>query len=174
MMTWWRGFNRSQNLNRLQKIEKALDGRRSLEEAREITHTVIAFRKMLGKRSMKEFSEEIDAALAILQNMAEAFDPDPKRALNFDQAALRAEVDLQDETLSPSARKIFANNLKEMAQIVGQMGDNRSKANLMRRGENIDRQLMTGEQQPDSAVDLMKWLAGYLEGSQDKDGEGEG
>jgi hypothetical protein len=48
------------------------------------------------------------------------------------------------------------------------MADNRSKASLIRRGDDVDRQLMSGEQQPHSAVDALKWLAGYLGGTQDK------
>ena len=48
------------------------------------------------------------------------------------------------------------------------MAENRSKATLMRRGDDVDRLLMTGEQQPHSAVDTLKWMAGYLSGTQDK------
>lgn len=173
MLNWWRNFARSQPLNRLQRIDKGLDGKRALEEAREVAQTIIAFRKMLGKRTLREFADEIDCAFTILQNLAESFDPNPKHAASFDQAAMRGELEARDSELSPSARKIFANNLKEMAQLIGAMGDNRSKANLMRRGDNVDRQLMSGGQQPDSAVDVMKWLAGYLEGSQGKEDEGE-
>lgn len=173
MLNWWRGFARSQPLNRLQRIDKSLDGKRALEEAREAVQTIIAFRKMLGKRTLREFADEIDCAFTILQNLAESFDPNPKHAAGFDQASMRGELEARDSELSPSARKIFANNLKEMAQLIGAMGDNRSKANLMRRGDNVDRQLMSGGQQPDSAVDVMKWLAGYLEGSQGKEDESE-
>ena len=49
------------------------------------------------------------------------------------------------------------------------MGDHRSRASLVR--QNVDRQLLAGAQQPESAVDAMKWMAGYLEGIQ---GRGDG
>jgi hypothetical protein len=41
----------------------------------------------------------------------------------------------------------------------------------MRRGDDLDRQLMAGEQQPHSAVDALKWMAGYLGGTQEKTDE---
>ena len=45
------------------------------------------------------------------------------------------------------------------------------RANLMRRGDDVDRELMKGEELPHSAVDAMKWLAGYWGGTQDDDDE---
>ncbi len=39
----------------------------------------------------------------------------------------------------------------------------------MRSDENFARQLMAGQQRPQSAVDAMKWLSGYLEGLQNDD-----
>jgi hypothetical protein len=32
---------------------------------------------------------------------------------------------------------------------------------------------LTGEQQPQSAIDTMKWLSGYLDGMQDNGGDSE-
>jgi len=57
--------------------------------------------------------------------------------------------------------------------LVSTMADNRSKATLMRRGDDVDRQLMSGEAQPHSAVDTLKWMAGYLSGTQEKPAEDE-
>jgi hypothetical protein len=51
------------------------------------------------------------------------------------------------------------------------MGDNRSKSSLVR--QNVDRSLLSGEHQPESAVDTLKWMAGYLDGTQGRSGEGE-
>jgi hypothetical protein len=55
--------------------------------------------------------------------------------------------------------------------LIGELGDNRSKSNLVR--QNVDRLLLAGDQQPESAVDAMKWMAGYMDGSQNRSAESE-
>jgi hypothetical protein len=164
LMTWWRGFARAQSLSRLQKLDKVLDGSRALDELRTVVQSLVAFRKMLGKRALSRFAEDISVAFSVLQALAESYDPTPKRTVGFEPATIRAELDARMEELSPHDLKILANNFKELAQLIGGMGDNRSKATLMRRSDDVDRQLVTGEQQPHSAVDALKWMAGYLSG----------
>lgn len=167
LLTWWRGFARAQSLSRLQRLDKAFDGSRMLEELRGIVQSLIAFRRMLGKRALGQFAEDVRLTFSVLQLMAEAYDPSAKRTLGFDPATIRAEFDARLEELSPHDLKILANNLKELAQLIGEMGDNRSKASLMRR-DDVDRQLMIGEQPPHSAVDALKWMSGYLSGMHEK------
>jgi hypothetical protein len=172
-MAWWRNFARAQSLSRLQKLEKAFDGNRPLDELRTVVQSLIAFRKMLGKRALSRFAEDISVAFVVLQALAESYDPSSKRTIGFDAATIRAELDARIEELSPNDVKILANNFKELAQLIGAMGDNRSKASLMRRSDDIDRQLMTGEQPPHSAIDALKWMTGYLSGMHEKPEEGE-
>ncbi len=173
LLAWWRGFVHDQTTARVQRIDKAVadnaaEARHNLDDLRAVIHAIVAFRRMLGKRSLAQFAEDVATAYAILQGMAESFDPSPRRASSFDPATIRLELDARSEELSPHELKILANNFKELAQIVTVMADNRSKATLMRRGDDVDRQLMTGEQQPHSAVDTLKWMAGYLSGTQEK------
>jgi hypothetical protein len=168
VLNWWREYVRQQPVTRMGRIDKLLEGKRTLEELRNILQTTLAFQRMLGKRSMQDFARALDTAFALLEDIAESFDPSPKRAVNFDEDTIRVELNARESELSDQERKILAKNFKELAQLIGEMGDHRSKANLMRRGENIDRQLMMGEQQPASAVDAMKWMSGYLDGVQDK------
>jgi hypothetical protein len=172
VMTWWRGFARAQSQTRLQRLEKQLESRRALDDLRTVNQSLLAFRKMLGKRPLGQFAGDISIAFVVLQALAESYDPS-KRPSGFDPATIRAEFDARKDELSPNDLKILANNFKELAQLVGSMGDNRSKATLMRRGDDVDRQLMTGEQPPHSAVDALKWMAGYLSGMQEKPEEGE-
>jgi hypothetical protein len=168
VMMWWRGFAREQSQARLQRLDKTFDGKRSLDELRTVVQSVIAFRKMLSKRALGQFAEDISVTFAMLQALAESYDPSTKRTVGFDPATIRAEFDARMEELSPHDLKILANNFKELAQLIGAMGDNRSKATLMRRGDDIDRQLATGEHTPHSAVDALKWMAGYLSGMHEK------
>lgn len=172
LLTWWRGYIHAQTTAGLQRIDKALaDGARSTDDLRTVVQAVLAFRRMLGKRTLAQFAEDVSTAYTVLQSLAESFDPSPKRASTFDPTTIRMELDARAEELSPHELKILANNFKEVAQLVTTMADNRSKATLIRRGDDVDRQLMSGEQQPHSAVDALKWLAGYLSGTQEKPDE---
>lgn len=170
VMNWWRDFVRQQPVARLGRIDKLIEskGSKLLDETRTILQTTLAFRRMLGKRAIQDFARALDTAFGILQDITESFDPSTRRPVSFDEDTIRAELDTRQEELTEDERRILAKNFKELAQLIGEMGDHRSKANIMRRGDNIDRQLMTGEQQPASAVDAMKWMAGYLDGIQDQ------
>lgn len=170
---WWRHFIREQPLSRLSKLSKALEGKRVLEEERHILETLIAIRRMLNGRDLRTFAAEIRAAFTVLEALAESFDPDSRRTIHFDPATARAELDARAGELSPQEHQILANHLKQLAQVIATMGDNRTRANLIRRGDDLDRELMTGEETPHSAVDAMKWLAGYWGGTQE-DSEEEG
>jgi len=167
-MTWWRGFARAQAQARLQRLDKLFEGKRTLEELRAVLETVIAFRKMIGKRPLKDFIVDIETTFRVLGALGEAFDPSPRRPFAFDATAIREELDARGAELSESELKILTHTLKELANVLGSLGDNRSKASLMRRGEDVDRQLTTGEQPPHSAVDALKWISGYLSGAHDR------
>ena len=43
----------------------------------------------------------------------------------------------------------------------------------MRREDDIERGLVSGEQHPQSAIDMMKWLSGLLDGTQARSAEDE-
>jgi hypothetical protein len=172
LFAWWRSYVREYTTAGLQRLDKALsDGARVVDDLRMVVLEVLAFRRMLGKRTLAQFAEDVSVAYTVLQSLAESFDPTPKRASLFDPAIMRMELDARSDELSPHELKILANNFKELAQLVTSMADNRSKATLMRRGDDLDRQLMAGEQQPHSAVDALKWMAGYLGGTQEKTDE---
>jgi hypothetical protein len=163
--TWWRDYIRAQPLTRLGRLEKALEGKKVLEEERGILQTLSAIRKMMGQRTLEDFADNVNAAYNLLQALAESFDTPAKRALDFDALIARMELDGHWDQISPQKRQILANDLKELAQIIAAMGDNRTRANLMRRGDDLDRDLISGEQTPHSAVDSMKWLSGYWGGT---------
>jgi hypothetical protein len=170
---WWRGFIRTLHLNRLQKLDKALEGRRALEDERNILQTLIALRRMIGGRKLEEFADEVHRAYTLLEAIAESFDPTPKRTLSFDPVIVQNELSNREDQITQEERQILANDLRELAGLIANMGDNRTKANLMRRGDDLDRDLMSGEQPPHSAVDAMKWLAGFWGGTQEDDEEEE-
>src|SRR5690349_5849554 len=92
LMHWWRDLVRSKQLPRLLRLDKALEGKRSLEEARGIVQTASALRKLLGKRNLSEFAEDIKRAYAMLEVLADSFEPSPKHEVHFDQVTVRDEL----------------------------------------------------------------------------------
>lgn len=169
LYTWWRTFVRAQPVARLHRIDKLLENKRPLEEARTTLQTVLLIHRLLDNQTLDQFAASISTVLATLQALAEAFEPSPRRPIGFDQITVRAELEARTNELSQHQRKVLANDLKGLAQLVSDLGDSRSKASLMR--QNVDRQLMTGEHQPASAVDTLKWLSGYFSGTQDRPAE---
>ncbi|MBE2268007.1 MAG: hypothetical protein IAE80_07220 [Anaerolinea sp.] len=175
VVAWWRDFAREQPPARLGRLDRALvemqgeGSKRPLDDLRSILGAVSAFRRMLGKRTLSEFAEHVRTAFDLLQSLSESFDPSPRRPAAFDPATVRAELDDRAAELPLDERQLLASHFKELAAVISEMAEYRSKANLIRRGEDVDRQLMTGEQQPHSAVDVLKWMSGYLSGTQDRD-----
>lgn len=164
---WWRGYARQQSIARLQKLDRLLDGHKPLEDLRSIVQTTLALRKLIGQRSLESFAEDVNRAYTVLEAIADAFDPaGDKEQIAFDQATVRAEIEDQLPKISAESRHILATNLKELTALIASMSDNRSKPSLIRSDESLARQLVKGEYQPQSAIDVMKWLSGYLEGSQ--------
>lgn len=169
LVRWWRRYVRAQGNGSLQKLDRALDGRRGMEDMRSVVQTTVAVRRALGQRSLAEFAEDINSTYRVLQALAEGFEREGKNTLSLDHATMRGEIAARDEELPPDVRHVLATNLKELAQLITTLSDNRSRASLMRRDGTLERQLFTGEQQPQSAIDVMRWLAGYLDGMQRED-----
>lgn len=167
LLNWWRRFTREQGLARLQRFDRLLEGKRTLEPARATVQTGMALRKLLGKRTLSEFAEDVSAAFSLLQALSDSFDPSGGRqAFSFDPQTVRVELEARQDQLQPDERSVLAKNLKEMTQIITVMAENRSKSKLMRREDDIERGLFSGEQHPQGAVDMMKWLSGLLDGNQ--------
>jgi len=166
---WWREFVSEQPLLRLQKFDRQFEGRKGMDDLRQIVQSVIAFRRMVGGRTLEQFIGDVATTYAVLQALSDSFEPSVKRATAFDAATIRAEIDAHTIDISPEQIQIFARNLKGLAELIAALGDSRSKAGLIRRSEDVDRQLITGEQDPHGAVDALKWMSGYLSGAQDSE-----
>ncbi|MBK8024134.1 MAG: hypothetical protein IPK19_22555 [Chloroflexi bacterium] len=177
LLNWWREYAHNAPVARLQRLERAMpektaDGRRP-EDIRAILGTVLAYRRMVGKRSLGQFAEDVATTFGVLTAFAESFDPNSKRTLVFDPATFRFELESHLAELADPEKKILANNLKELAGLIASMAEHRSKASLVRRAEDVDRLLMQGGNDPHSAVDALKWIAGFLSGSQQNEADEE-
>ncbi len=163
--SWWRNFTQACSLVKLQRIDRELEEQRVNDAPREILQTAIAMRKLMGNRDLTEFADVVSTAYTVLENITDAFD---RRSLSeVDGDTIRNELDNVSGDLSTEEKYVLAKNLRELAQLIIRMSDKRSKSSIIRSDEVIDRQLTTGEANPQGSVDVMKWMAGYLDGAHD-------
>ena len=161
---WWRAWTRGLGMADLSRLDEALADSKALIRKREIVQTIMAFRRMLGAHDLPEFAALIDSVTDLLHHLAEAFDPRKHRPVGLDLETFRAELDASSAELSQNARALLAHDLRELGQLIGTMGDLRSHNTLVR--PHIERQILSGEHAPESAVDALKWIAAWLENGQ--------
>jgi hypothetical protein len=165
LQTWWRETTQTQNTAQLQKIERALEGNRTLDDLRMTLSTTVGIRKQLLNKHLAEWAQDINTTYRVLKALSDGFDPE-NRAVAIDVQTIQRAMDNYLDELAPDVRQVLAANLKDLGELIAQMADARSKPSLIRNDDVLERQLMTGEQPPQSAIDVMKWLAGFLDGSQ--------
>jgi hypothetical protein len=163
---WWREAIRQQSSGHLQKLERALESQKGLEDFAAIVQTTLAMRRVLGQRRLADWAEELDSAFRLLQALTTAFDSEDGDPISLDTATVYAELEAHSDGLSPEVRHVMATNLRGLAALVARMAERRSKPSLIRSEDALERQLMSGEQAPQSAIDFMKWASGYLDGLQ--------
>lgn len=165
--TWWRGFASTHTSAQLGRLQKLMEPHRDLAALRTISRSILSVRRMFGKRSMREFVDAVSMTQEMLQTLSEAYDPPARRTVTFDADALRDELGRNFAEVPPEYVRLLANQLKALASLITDMADERTKTSLIRRSDDVDHQLATGDLAPHSAVDALKWIAGYLEGAQD-------
>lgn len=164
VLNWWRVYARSLPVARLARLDKAFEGQSALESARAITSSLLAFRRMVGKRTLEQFAEEVAGALALLQSLDEAYEQGSRRDDGFDAEVMHMELEARRPELGPADIRLVANQFSALAQLIGELGDSRTKQALLRR-DDADQLLAHGEANPHSAVDALKWISGFLGGA---------
>lgn len=160
---WWREYTHDCAMPQLQRLQRELGEHRHMEAQKHILMTVLAMRRWLHSRGSAELTEAINTTFIMLEHITEAFDV--AHLAETDPQTIRREVDVVSRELSSEQRHILANNLRNLAIRITQMAERRSKASLIRSDDAIDRQLMHGESNPQGSVDMLKWIAGYLDGA---------
>ncbi len=161
---WWREQIHRRSLAALQRLDRALEGNRALEDLRPTVASALGLRRALNGRSLEAWAQDISVTFRVLQALSDGLD-----ALGSDDllelAALRAEVDQLLGEVAPDLRQVLATNLKQLVTLIATLADNRTKPSLIRGDDALERQLVAGEVTPQGAVDVLRWLAGYLEDS---------
>ncbi len=165
---WWRDYTYNCSLAQLQRLERELDTQRHLEKPKQILKTLLAMRRWLHNLEPEQLAESINTTFIILEYITEAFDL--AHMPELDAPAIRRELDELSGGLASEQRHILANNLRNIAQRITLMAEKRSKRSLIRSDDSIDRQLMHGEANPHGSIDMMKWVAGYLDGAHNPKG----
>jgi len=160
---WWREHTHRCTLTQLQRLERELEAHRHLEPLKQILRTALAMRRWMPDRDPANFAQVINAACTLVEHITDAFDH--AHLTDIDPQTVRRELALVRDILSADERHILANNLRNLAHLMTQMAENRSKPSLIRSDDSIDRQLNLGEAQPHGSIDMMKWVAGYLDGA---------
>ena len=161
--SWWRNYTHSLSLSQLQRLERELEPQRHLEPQKHILYSALAMRRWLHSQGPVEFAESINTTYSILEHITDAFDA--AHIHEIDSYTIRREVDEVSRGLSSDQRHILANNLRNLAHRITQMAEKRSKPSLIRSDDSIERQLQHGEANPQGSIDMMKWIAGYLDGA---------
>ena len=160
---WWRNYTHSSSLTQLARLERELEAQRHLEAQKHILNSVLAMRRWLHNQDPVELADAINTTYTILEHFTDAFDAE--HIHEIDSHTIRRELDEVGGGLSSEARHILANNLRNLAHRITQMAEKRSKPSLIRSEEGIERQLQQGEANPQGSIDMMKWIAGYLDGA---------
>ncbi len=160
---WWRNYTHGLSLMQLQGLERELEPQRHLEPQKHILYSVLAMRRWLHSQDPVELADSINTTYTILEHITEAFDA--AHIHEIDSRTIRRELDEVGSGLSSEQRHILANNLRNLAHRITQMAEKRSKPSLIRSDDSIERQLQHGEANPHGSIDMMKWIAGYLDGA---------
>lgn len=165
IQNWWRDYTNALTTPQLLKLEKTLDGQRALDDLRSSLATYIGLRKQFATRNLKEWSDDISTTYRMLKTLSEGFDPN-ERTGGIDIGTLQRMIETSVQEWPSDQKHILAANLRDLAELLPTMADVRTKPSLIRSDDTLERQLMTGDTPPQSAIDVMRWLAGYLDGAQ--------
>ena len=160
-LKWYREFANHQSTARLNVLLKGLNGARLFEPIREVLQGILAMRHVMGKMSLSDLSQQVDLTYQLLLGFSEAFDSEQRSAkLHLPTIECQLKETMKDASLQD--REILADSLGRLASLISALADKRTKPGIGRRADELDRQLASGKQEPASALDMMKWMAGYF------------
>jgi hypothetical protein len=164
LMQWWTSYLEGRSIQQLAQLDKLLSGQRALDELRDSLATAIGVRRLFADRDLRQWSDDIATTYRVLRALSEGFDPE-QRSGSIDVVTLQRLLIAAADWPSDQ-KQVLAATLRDLAELLPIMADARTKPSLIRSDDQLERRLMSGELQPQSAIDVMRWLAGFLEGAQ--------
>ncbi len=164
LMQWWTSYLEGRSIQQLVELDKRLSGQRALDDLRDSLATAIGVRRLFADRDLRQWAEDIATTYRVLRALSEGFDPE-QRSGSIDVLTLQRLLIAAADWPSDQ-KQVLAANLRDLAELLPTMADARTKPSLIRSDDQLERRLMSGELQPQSAIDVMRWLAGFLEGAQ--------
>jgi hypothetical protein len=161
---WWRAFTARQPVAALTRWSAGLADQKAMDAYRDVVHTAIAMRKAFKQANLATFAEDVRVTHRVLLALSDAFDPTGKGSpAAFDILTLSDEFAARAVELDEEERRVLAADLKELARLITSLAANRTKSSLIRSDEALERQLQSGEQAPQSGLDVIKWLSSFLD-----------
>jgi hypothetical protein len=164
LMQWWTSYLEGRSIQQLVELDKRLSGQRALDDLRDSLATALGVRRLFADRDLRQWAEDIATTYRVLRALSEGFDPE-QRSGSIDVLTLQRLLIAAADWPSDQ-KQVLAANLRDLAELLPIMADARTKPSLIRSDDQLERRLMSGELQPQSAIDVMRWLAGFLEGAQ--------
>ena len=166
LASWWRRQLSAASQDLLRDLVAVLSEQPELSEAHTAAQTAHALRGLVGPARIREFAAQLRQTLTSLEALALAFEPLATREMQFDDEAAQAELLANAQGLTREEAAVLGKDCQELAHLLAELSDHRTRGNVMRGNEELERRLMSGQQMPAGAVDALKWLAGYWGGRQ--------
>ena len=174
LASWWRRQLSAADQDTLRALVTELADRPALVDALTATQTALALRSLVGPADVHAFAAQLRQTLESLQALAFAFEPLVTKDMYFDDEAAQAELRSNAHGLSQEEAAVLGKDCQELAHLLTELAEHRTRGNVMRSAEELERRLMAGLQPPSGAIDALKWLAGFWSGRQRADNGDEG
>ncbi len=168
LVQWWRQRISLIPLAMLSALDDALKKAAGLDEVRAATQTILALRVLLMKMDGPAFAAQLRRTLVSLVMLADAFEPLSQNGMQFDGEAAQMALRTHASGLSQEEERVLGKDCQELAHLLTQLAEHRTRGNVIRGAEELERRLMAGSQAPQGALDMLKWFAGYWGGLQDR------
>ena len=174
LASWWRRQLSAADQDTLRALVTELADHPALVDALTATQTALSLRSLVGLADVHAFAAQLRQTLESLQALAFAFEPLVTKDIHFDDEAAQAELRSNAHGLSQEEAAVLGKDCQELAHLLTELAEHRTRGNVMRSAEELERRLMAGVQPPSGAIDALKWLAGFWSGRQRADNGDEG
>ena len=144
LASWWRRQLSAADQDTLRALVTELADRPALVDALTATQTALALRSLVGPADVHAFAAQLRQTLESLQALAFAFEPLVTKDMYFDDEAAQAELRSNAHGLSQEEAAVLGKDCQELAHLLTELAEHRTRGNVMRSAEELERRLMAG------------------------------